>query len=90
MTNGYSRLLICDIAMPPVGATMFQVYSDMAMLTSLSSKDRTEEHWIRLLRSANFEIVKIWRHEGSTDCVLEAELAQPQNVAMPQRMSWVV
>lgn len=85
MKKGYSKLLICDLAMPPVGAKLFQAFSDMAMLTSMSSKDRTEERWIRLLRSANLEIVRIWRHEAASDCVMEAELAEPQTIVLPGR-----
>lgn len=83
MKKGYSRLLVCDIAMPPVGANLYQVFSDMSLLCALSSKDRTEERWLRLLRSANFELVKIWRHEAATDCVMEAKLAEPQTVVVP-------
>lgn len=85
MKKGYSRLLVCDIAMPPVGANLYQAFSDMSLLCAVSSRDRTEERWLRLLRSANFEIVKIWRHEAAMDCVMEAELAQPQTVVMPPR-----
>lgn len=84
MKKGHSKLLICDIAMPPVRATLYQAFSDMAMLTSMSSMDRTEERWIRLVRSANFEVVKIWRHEAASDCVIEVELAEPQTVVVPR------
>lgn len=85
MKKGYSKLLICDLAMPTVGAKLFQAFSDMAMLTSTSSKDRTEERWVRLLSSADLEIVKIWRHEAASDCVIEAKLAGPQTVVLPGR-----
>lgn len=74
MKGGYSKLLICDYSLPPVGATLHQAISDFAMMHFLSARDRTEQRWLNLLHSADFELVKIWKHPDSEDSIFEAEL----------------
>lgn len=75
MKKGYSKLLVCDVNLPPEGAQRYQSISDFTMLHLCSSSDRTEKKWINLLRGADFDVVKIWRHPVSPDCIFEAELA---------------
>lgn len=75
MKKGYSKLLVCDYSMPPVGATRPQTSSDFAMMHLLSAADRTEKSWLAILEGAGFEIIKIWKHPVSGDSVFEAVLA---------------
>lgn len=76
MKKGYSKLLVCDYSMPPMGATRAQTSSDFAMMHLLSSADRTESSWLAILEGAGFEILKIWKHPVSGDSVFEAVLAE--------------
>lgn len=74
MKKGYSKLLVCDYSMPPVGATRPQTSSDFAMMHLLSASDRMESSWLALIEGAGFEVLKIWRHPVSGDSVFEAVL----------------
>lgn len=75
MKKDYSKLLICDVALPPVGAKRYQAISDFSMMHLCSSSDRTEKQWVNLLHSADFEVARVWRHPDSSDTLFEAVLA---------------
>lgn len=75
MKPGYSRLLVCDVSLPAKGATLYQAQVDTSIMHLLAAGERTEVRWVRLLRGADFEIIKIWRLAHSQECLIEAELA---------------
>ncbi|KAK2600778.1 hypothetical protein N8I77_010286 [Diaporthe amygdali] len=81
MKEGYSKLLICDVVIPPKGASLYQAVQDVSLLHLLSAAERSEERWIKLLKRAHFEVVRFWTHDQSPECVIEAQLAatKPQN-----------
>ncbi|KAI1416372.1 putative O-methyltransferase [Hypoxylon sp. FL1857] len=73
--KGYSKLLICDVVIPPTGASVYQVVLDVNMMVHISSYERTEAMWKKLLNEAGFEIVKICMDARGNEAVIEAELA---------------
>lgn len=75
MKEGYSKLLICDVVIPPKGASLYQAVQDVSLLHLLSAAERSESRWIKLLKRAHFEVVRFWTHDQSPECVIEAQLA---------------
>ncbi|KAI0386350.1 putative O-methyltransferase [Hypomontagnella monticulosa] len=75
MKRGYSKLLICDMVIPPTGATMYQTLLDVNMMACLSACERTEAMWQKLMSEAGFKIVKMSRDNRGHEAVIEAELA---------------
>ena len=75
MKPGYSRLLITDIVIPLMHAKPYLTTMDLAMAAMFSSKERTEDDWVTLLKSAGFKIKKIWESPAASDAVIEAEPA---------------
>ncbi|KAI1340584.1 putative O-methyltransferase [Xylariaceae sp. FL0016] len=74
MRKGYSKLLICDIAIPATGATSPQATMDIGMMITLSGSERTEFAWKGLLAEAGFKIIKFWRDPMGYEALIEAEL----------------
>jgi fumagillin biosynthesis methyltransferase len=74
MKKGYSKLLICDIAIPPTGATYTQTTMDMAVMLMLAAHERTQGQWEKLLTDAGFKIVKLWPDPRGFETLIEAEL----------------
>ncbi|KAJ6516077.1 putative O-methyltransferase [Mycena sanguinolenta] len=74
-TKGYSRLLITDVVIPPEGASSFVAGVDLLMMAMLAGGSRTEAAWVKLLNSAGFKLVKVWKDQLGIECVIEAELA---------------
>ncbi|KAH8880853.1 putative O-methyltransferase [Thozetella sp. PMI_491] len=75
MKKGYSKLLICDIVLPPTGASVLQAAMDMQMLGLVSAGERTEAAWKELLENSGFKVVKLWPDGRGYEMVIEAELA---------------
>ncbi|KAH8880872.1 putative O-methyltransferase [Thozetella sp. PMI_491] len=75
MKRGYSRLLICDVVLPLVGATPSQAAMDVQIMAILSSRERTETTWRKLLSDAGFRIIKLWPDQRGYETLIEAELA---------------
>ena len=73
MSKGYSRLLINEIVIPRVGANWHETSVDLMMIALLSSRDRSENDWERLLLSAGFKVVKVWKSLAAYESVVEAE-----------------
>lgn len=42
MKKGYSKLLVCDVVIPPKGASVYQAGMDLNMMALLSAYERTE------------------------------------------------
>lgn len=75
LKRGYSKLLLCDIALPPTGASIEQAAMDVVMMMMYSAQERTENAWRKLLDQAGFRIVKVWSDNVlGNEAVIEAEL----------------
>ncbi|KAF7352951.1 Demethylsterigmatocystin 6-O-methyltransferase [Mycena venus] len=72
--KGYSKLLIADVVIPPEGASAMQAAQDLLMMGLLSAGERTEAAWSKLLNTAGFKVVKVWKDSRKMECVIEAEL----------------
>lgn len=75
MRKGYSRLLICDVVLPAVGATTVQAALDVAMMALVSAQERTEGMWNSLITEAGFKVIKWWKDPRGYETLIEAELA---------------
>jgi hypothetical protein len=72
---GYSRLLICDVVLPAVGATSVQASMDLGMMSILSGRERTEAMWSSLITEGGFKVIKWWKDPTGFETLIEAELA---------------
>ncbi|KAJ5082209.1 hypothetical protein N7532_011252 [Penicillium argentinense] len=75
MTEGYSKLLIYDIVLPPTGASISQSTMDVNMMSLLSASERTQEAWESLLTDSGFKIVNFWPDPQQYEMIIEAEVA---------------
>lgn len=58
--NSDSILLISETILPESGVLLPSVLSDMQMMGSFASLERTQEQWQTLLETAGFELVHVW------------------------------
>ncbi|KAI2628620.1 putative O-methyltransferase [Hypoxylon sp. NC1633] len=75
MKKGYSKLLICDVVIPPTGASIHQAALDLNMMAIFSAHERTKAMWKKLLHEAGFDIIKVWKDPHNHEAMIEAELA---------------
>ncbi|KAI8961235.1 putative O-methyltransferase [Daldinia sp. FL1419] len=75
MKKGYSKLLVCDVVIPPTEASVFQASMDLNMMSLLSAYERTETAWRKLINDAGYKIIKIWMDPRGYEGLIEAELA---------------
>lgn len=75
MKKGYSKLLICDVVIPPTGASAYQAGMDLNMMSVVSAYERTEAQWRKLINDAGYKVIKIWMDPRGYEGVVEAELA---------------
>lgn len=75
MVKGYSKLLIYDIVLPPVGASISQTTMDVEMMSLLSASERTQDAWQKLLTDAGFKIINFWPDPQEYEMIIEAEIA---------------
>ncbi|KAK5787819.1 hypothetical protein VI817_010316 [Penicillium citrinum] len=81
-----SVLLISETLLPESGALLPSVISDMQMMGSFASLERTEYQWRVLLEDSGLELVHIWLPEGCDNArslaeqpaLLEAKLKSQQ------------
>lgn len=59
-----SMLLISETILPESGALLPSVLSDMHMMGSFASLERTQEQWRALLEQAGLQLVQVWFPEG--------------------------
>ncbi|KAF6802778.1 hypothetical protein CSOJ01_11348 [Colletotrichum sojae] len=81
MQPGYSKLLIFEVVIPPIGAYWEATAGDILMTTQLSAVERTEEHWYQLIEGSglNLKIVKFWKcGQSDVENLIECELVPPQ------------
>ncbi|KAJ5139730.1 hypothetical protein N7448_003138 [Penicillium atrosanguineum] len=60
-----SILLISEIMQPESGVPLPSVLSDMQMMGSFASLERTQAQWQTLLKAAGFELVQVWLSDRS-------------------------
>ena len=73
MDRDRSRILIHDIIVPEVGATMSHAWQDLSLM-AVGGTERTAKDFSRLLDDAGLRLVKIWRKSGDMMGVVEARL----------------
>ncbi|EMR62435.1 putative sterigmatocystin 8-o-methyltransferase protein [Eutypa lata UCREL1] len=76
MEPGYSKFLINENVVPSRNAHWDTTALDMQLMITLSSRERTEEDWISLLKAGGLKICKIWSVSGGCECLIECELAR--------------
>jgi hypothetical protein len=75
-----SVLLIDDIVLAESGAPWRATELDIAMLTCLAAKERSENEWRALLESVDLTILEVFRYsEKCNDCLI---LARPFKFVM--------
>ncbi|KAJ5747021.1 uncharacterized protein N7511_008717 [Penicillium nucicola] len=74
MIEGYSKLFIYDIVLPPTGASISQTTMDVEMMSLLSASERTQDAWSKLLSGAGLKIVKFWPDPQEYEMIIEAEI----------------
>jgi hypothetical protein len=72
--KNYTKLLINECVLPPTGAHTLSTGLDLIVMTTLSSGERTQADWERLLGESGFKITKIWTDTNAAyESVIEAE-----------------
>lgn len=46
------------------------------MIVMVAGEERTESHWRELLKSAGYEVVRIWRSPLAVQGIIKAEIAK--------------
>lgn len=75
MKAGYSKLLIKELLVPDWNAPWPSTALDVSLMQSLSGQERTESQFRALLESVRLKIEGMWRHDNTSDVVIEASLA---------------
>ncbi|MCJ1476920.1 hypothetical protein MMC13_005589 [Lambiella insularis] len=73
MTKGYSKLLIFEWVLPAKDVPLHPALLDISMMALLSSMERTEAQWRRLLDLAGFKVVKFWTVVSDTERLIEKD-----------------
>ncbi len=76
MEKDYSKLLINDMVLPDVGASMFPAAMDVSMMTLLTGMERTRTQWHELLDSVGLKINGIWTLVEGGESVIETALKE--------------
>ena len=79
-----STLLISETMLPESGALLSSVLSDMQMMGSFASLERTEAQWRALFEQAGLELVQTWLPD---DCDGSAESLAQQPALFEVRKS---
>ncbi|EPE27465.1 S-adenosyl-L-methionine-dependent methyltransferase [Glarea lozoyensis ATCC 20868] len=74
MTPRYSRLLIHDHIAPESLAHSHTTAYDLTMMVMVAGEERSETHWRELLKSAGYQVVKIWASPLTVQGIIEAEI----------------
>ncbi|KAH7057092.1 putative O-methyltransferase [Macrophomina phaseolina] len=73
MDKERSRLVICELVVPPVGAAAETCWTDITMMT-FSGTERTEKQFEKLLAAAGMKLVKVYTAHGTNYGAIEAHL----------------
>ncbi|CAG8977285.1 hypothetical protein HYALB_00012977 [Hymenoscyphus albidus] len=74
LKKGYSRVLINEIVVSGVEASLASTSMDQLMLILGAMKERTEEQWRALVGKAGLKVKAIWKYEGVAESLIEVEL----------------
>lgn len=72
---GYSKLLIHDYVVPEMLVHPHTTAYDLTMMVLVAGEERTESRWRELLKSAGYDVVKVWRSVQGAQSIIEAEVA---------------
>ncbi|GKZ96794.1 hypothetical protein AnigIFM59636_011310 [Aspergillus niger] len=75
MKKGYSKLLIYDIVLPPVKASMSQAAMDVQMMSLLAGSERTEGDWRKLITDVGLRICRFWPDRQQFEMLIEVKVA---------------
>ncbi|KAI1407450.1 S-adenosyl-L-methionine-dependent methyltransferase [Hypoxylon sp. FL1857] len=75
MEKGYSKLLIHESMVDNVKPSLRTTTSDLTMLASVTTAERTVKEWHDLIAAAGLKVVEIWKLPTAIDGVIETELA---------------
>ncbi|KAI0892182.1 S-adenosyl-L-methionine-dependent methyltransferase [Annulohypoxylon nitens] len=73
MKPGYSKFLIHEHVVPPMGQDYEQTASDIIMMTSFGSKERSSAQWSEIMEKCGLKIVKIWTPINGIESIVECE-----------------
>jgi fumagillin biosynthesis methyltransferase len=73
MIKGRSRLLLAEVVVPPMGASLYASLMDINMMR-YAGMNRKESQWRELLAAEGLRIVKVWP-PSHHDSIIEAVLA---------------
>ncbi|KAH8803013.1 putative O-methyltransferase [Xylogone sp. PMI_703] len=73
MKPGYSKVLINDIILPAIGTSCYQAAMD-CIIMQMSSTERTEAMWKKVIEEAGLKLVKIWPDGRGNESLIEVEL----------------
>lgn len=76
MEPGYSRLLIHENVIPSTRAHWQATSLDIVMMAVFAAKERTEVEWRQMVEAVGLRISGIWGTPGSSDSVVECEVAE--------------
>lgn len=69
-----SKILVNELVLPDQGTHWITTGLDLGVMTSLSSRERTEEGFRALFASVGLEMTGIWQHPEGYDSVMEVTL----------------
>lgn len=84
-------VILDDVVLPEIGATWKQASMDLAMMTMLAARERTEREFSDLLAKAGLRLRDMWTYdEDYGDTLIVAERmtgAEPLAIPEPQTLS---
>jgi hypothetical protein len=76
MKAGTSKILINELVLPDQGAHWLTTSLDIALMTCLAARERTEREFRELFESVGLVVQGIWKHSQGFDSVIEVTLAE--------------
>ena len=76
MKAGTSKILINELVLPDQGAHWLTTSLDIALMTCLAARERTEREFRELFESVGLVVQGIWKHPQGFDSVIEVTLAE--------------
>lgn len=76
MKVGTSKILINELVLPDQGANWLTTSLDLALMTCLAARERTEREFRELFESVGLVMTGIWKHPQGYDSIIEVTLAE--------------
>lgn len=76
MKAGTSKILINELVLPDQNAHWLTTSLDLALMTCLAARERTEREFRDLFESVGLVVQGIWKHPQGFDSVIELTLAE--------------